>query len=247
MNLYPQLPHPAAEQLSEGLRRMSLADLTEKVAFEHPDVFFTPTGGSRVSRRDLEKLRTALLAIANECGYPNSGGEQAFDVAVAPALHSMMQVSASEAAKSGVWEFLSCVLFCDIVRWRFPGDAASPLERFLAGRRNTFQRLWWRGFVFHEPHASEPYGLIAQLGEDEAVQIMERPFLAGSRSLSRAVARELISASERHPRISRRVLIREAQKRMRRLGAFTSFEAIEDASLPAFVREIFERVAATVG
>lgn len=247
MILYPQLPHPAAEQLSESIRRMGFADVTKMVALDHPEVFFTPTGGSRVARSPLERLRSSLLTIATEFGYPESGGEQAFDVPAASALHSMMQISASEAAKPGVWEFLSCVLFCDIVRWRFPGDGVSPLERFLAGRRNTLQRLWWRGFVFHDPSAREPYGLIAKLGEDEAVQIMERPFLAGSRNLSRTVARELIAASERYPRISRRFLIREAQKRMRRLGAFTSFEAIEEASLPPFVRDIFERVAASVG
>lgn len=246
MILYPQLPHTAAEQLTEELRRLSVPQAAAGASWDHADVFYTPTGGTRVSMEELLKLRETLLAIAKELGYPVAGRGLEFDKPAAAALHSAMRLSPAEAAKPGLWAFLSCVLLCDLVRWRFPGDDAtgSPPERFLASRRNTFQRLWWRGFVFHDAGGPDPYHLLNALGEDEAVQVMERPFLAGSRTLSRTVARELLTAAERHPRVARRTLMREAQKRMRRLGAFTSFEAVDEASLPPFVRGIFDQVAA---
>jgi hypothetical protein len=246
MILYPQLPRAVAEHLTEQRRKLTIAEAADKWSWDHPDAFFTATGGSPATKDGLIKLRERILGIAKHFGYPSPGREQEFDKPAAASLHSLMKLSPAEAAKSGVWEFVSCVLLCDIVRWRFPGDAAgSPPERFLASRRNTFQRLWWRGFVLHDDDATDAYHLLYALGEDEAVQIMERPFLAGSRALSRTVARELLSAAQRHPNISRRTLIREAQKRMRRLAAFTSFEAIEEELLTPFVRSIFEQVVAT--
>jgi hypothetical protein len=86
----------------------------------------------------------------------------------------------------------------------------------------------------------------SSLGEDEVVQIMERPFLAGSRALSRTIASELIAAAHRHPTLSRRVLIREGQKRMRRFAAFISFEAVAEPELKPFVRFVFDEVARSV-
>lgn len=244
MILYPQLPHAAAEQLADERRSLSIREAAEVACWDHPDVFFTPTGGRRATKENLIKLRAALVDLAMQLGYPDSGNEQAFDKPAAALLHSSMQLSPAEASKAGVWAYLCCVLLCDLVRWRFPGDAGgSPLERLLASRRNTFQRLWWRGYVFCEPASPDPYHLLQELGEDEAVQIMERPFLAGSRALSRTVARELLAAANRHPRISRRILIREGQKRLRRVGAFTSFEAVDEAALAPFVQEVFDQVA----
>jgi hypothetical protein len=248
MILYPQLPHGAAEHLMDERRKLTVQVAATASSSEHPDMYFTPTGGTRVDADALRRLRDTLIGIAQECGYPDPERGHSFDKRAAIFLHSAMQLSAAEAAKPGVWEFLACVLLCDLVRWRFPGDhMGSPPERFLASRRNTFQRLWWRAFVFYDSGVAEPYHLLDELGEDEAVQIMERPFLAGSRTLSRTVARELFAAAVRHPDISRRILIREAQKRMRRLGAFISFESVDETSLLPFVHDIFERVAAASG
>jgi hypothetical protein len=187
---------------------------------------------------------------AESLGYPDAGDEQSrinFDKTAAGILHSSMGIEPSEAAKSGVWEFATCVLACDLVRWRFPGgEDGTPLERFLGGRRNAFQRLWWRAFVLQKEGVADKYELLGRLGEDEIVQIMERPFLAGSRGLSRAVASELLEAAARHPGISRRTLIREVQKHLRRLAAFASFEAVQPEELNSLVRDLFELVAASI-
>jgi hypothetical protein len=250
MILYPQLPHPAAEQLAQERRLLSVADVAGLAAVEHAEAIFTPTGGARAERRDLERLRTQLVEIAEGLGYPGEATESArlrFDMAIAESLFKVMQMAPSEASKPGIWEFLACVLLCDLVKWRFPGGTEGvPLERYFAGRRNTFQRLWWRAFILSEEETAAPYQLLKLLGEDELVQIMERPYLAGSRSLSRTVARELLIASERHPRVARRILIREAQKRLRRLAAFTSLEVLEEAVLGRFVKNVFDEVAMAV-
>ena len=250
MILYPQLPHVIAEHLAIQRRSLSIAEAAALAAPDHTDAVFTPTGGSRAEPRDLEKLREKLLETSATLGYPNGadeGARAAFDKEVAVVLHASMQLHPSEASKSGIWEFLSCVLLCDLVRWRFPGgNEGTPVERLLAGRRNTFQRLWWRGFVFHDEKSEGRYDLLYHLGEDEIVQIMERPFLAGSRALSRTVGRELLAASERHERLSRRTLIREVQKRLRRLAAFTSFEAVDEQDLTPLVRSVFDEVAHSV-
>lgn len=250
MILYPQLPHVVAEAIGEERRRLSVSAAAALASCDHQDVVFTPTGGSRASSQDIGRLRSRLLMAAESLGYPDAGDEQSrinFDKTAAGILHSSMGIEPSEAAKSGVWEFATCILACDLVRWRFPGgDDGTPLERFLGGRRNAFQRLWWRAFVLQKEKESDPYELLGRLGEDEIVQIMERPFLAGSRALSRAVATQLLEASGRHPAISRRTLIREVQKHLRRLAAFVSFEAISPEEVNSLVRDLFESVAKSV-
>lgn len=250
MILYPQLPHPTAEILADERRVLSVERLTNLVDSDYPDIVFTPTGGNRAATADLQRLREVIVGAAGSAGYPDGGDDQSrlrFDRESAVALHDQMQIEPSEASKGGVWEFLTCVLLCDVVRWRFPGGTdGTPAERFFAGRRNVLQRLWWRAFALYDLTAADKHELLSALGEDEIVQIMERPFLAGSRALSRAIATELVAAAGRNPEIARRTLIREAQKRLRRFGAFISFESIEDAELAPFVRTIFDQVAAAV-
>ena len=250
MILYPQLPHAAAEFLGAERCALPIRTAALTASCDHPDVVFTPTGGARATADEIGLLRSRLLTTAESLGYPDTGDEQSrvnFDKTAAGILHSSMGIEPCEAAKSGVWEFATCVLACDLVRWRFPGGAdGTPLERFLGGRRNAFQRLWWRAYVLQEEGATDPYQLLGRLGEDEIVQIMERPFLAGSRALARAVGTQLLDAANRHRKISRRVLIREVQKRLRRLAAFVSFEAIQADEVNILVRDLFDSVARSV-
>lgn len=249
MRLYPQLPRPAAEQIVSGCRRMLIDDPELEAAIDHPDVVYTATGGSRVTETDLQTLREAVVGIARSNGFPGHASDHekaVFDRDAAVLLHGTMDLSANEASRPGVWDFVGCVLLRDVVRWRFPGeDEGTAPERFLAGRRNAFQRLWWRAFVLHQQGGDSPYELVTALGEDELVQIMERPFLAGSSNLARAVARQLLSVAATVPEVSRRTLIREGQKHLRRLAAFTSFDSLDADSLDALVKGVFEGVAQT--
>lgn len=251
MFVYPRLPYPSAATIAESVRVASVAQAAAQAACDHPEAVFTPTGGNRIESEQLQSLRSSVLELAKEAGYPLPGSEEqrlSFDAVVAVALYRRMHISPAEAAKAGVWAFMACVLMPDIVRWRFPGGVeGSAVDRFLPGRRNTLQRLWWRAFLMHDPTREDnPYGALVHLGEDEIVQIMERPNLAGIRPLTHHVARELITTATRHPHIARRDLIREAQKRLLRLSAFVSFDALDDDELAASVRGVFEAVAASV-
>jgi hypothetical protein len=251
MYLYPRLPQPSASALAESLRRLTIEQAEVQAAYEHPDTVFTPTGGNRIEPGQLRGIRDFIMELARNGGYPSAPSEEQrlnFDAVVAVALHDRMRIAPAEAAKAGVWSFLTCVLLPDVVRWRFPGGPdGSGLDRFLPGRRNTFQRLWWRAFLLHDATRQDhAFAALVQLGEDEIVQIMERPNLAGSRRLTHFVARELVAAAARHPQITRRDLIREAQKRLLRLSAFVSFDTVEDDELAASVHGVFEAVAAAV-
>jgi hypothetical protein len=249
--LFPRLPHPAAVQLTDSLRRMPIPEAAAAARDEHPAAIFTSTGGARATARQLQEIRVSLSDCAKGFGYPGPANDDQkgnFDAAAAAILHSKMALPAGEATKAGVWEFMCCVLLPDLVRWRFPGgpDGTSP-DRFLSGRRNAFERLWWRAYLLHSPdQGGSPYSLLDQLGEDELVQILERPSIAAIRPLTKHVAVEFLRAAARYPQIARRTLIREAQKRLMRLSAFVSYDALEDEQLCDAVRAVFGEVHASI-
>jgi hypothetical protein len=252
VNLFPQLPHHIARQLAEAARSLPIESLAASAVTEHQACEYTPTGGARATTTQLRGLRERLLQLALAGGYPLIPGQVAvstFDAEVAIVLVEQMQMAPAEAAKGGVWEFLSCVLLPDLVRWRFSGTSgATSLERFVAGRRNVFQRLWWRAFhlAARSGGAFPVSDLLRSLGEDELVQLMERPSLAGIEGLPAAIASGLLAASKAHPELTRRVLIREAQKRFLRLSSFLAIESIAEAELLKHVDGVFEQVAAAL-
>jgi hypothetical protein len=250
--LYPQLPHPVALRLAEVRRSLPPSDLAALVVAEHDAAVFTPTGGSPATPEHLMALRASLVDLAQNAGYPDGGSREsraAFDAAAGPVLYTTMRTAPAEAAKAGIWEFLSVVLMCDLVRWRFPGlDSGTDLARYLSGRRNTLERLWWRAhLVRDDDESASPYGLLATVGEDEIVQIMERPNLAGAARLTRTICRELLDAAGRYPAVPRRTLIREAQKRLMRLSAFLSFEVLGEQETRDIVRNAFDRAVQDMG
>ena len=253
MTLFPQLPHHVALQMANAARSAPILSLAGTATAEHPACEYTPTGGARATVAALGQLRIDLLVLARAAGYPNPASQQQaadFDAEASIVLARQMRMAPAEAAKGGVWEFLSCALLPDIVRWRFggTGNATTPIERFVAGRRNVFQRLWWRAFHLapRVPDASQLAGLLRALGEDELVQLMERPSLAGIEGLSGSIATGLLAASQTYSDLTRRQLIREAQKRFLRLSSFLSFESIAAGEIDRHVESVFEQVAASL-
>ncbi len=239
--------------MADVARSASIPSLAGTATAEHPACEYTPTGGARATVAALSLLRSDLLQLALTAGYPNPASQQQasdFDAEASIALAHQMHMAPAEAVKGGVWEFLSCVLLPDIVRWRFggTGNATTPIERFVAGRRNVFQRLWWRAFHLapRVPDASQLAGLLRALGEDELVQLMERPSLAGIEGLSGSIATGLLVASQTYSDLSRRQLIREAQKRFLRLSSFLSFESIAAEEMDRHIESVFEQVAASL-
>lgn len=252
MLLFPQLPHHVALQIAEAACTASIQSLAEGAATQHSACEYTPTGGTRATIAALQRLRNDFLRLALAAGYPNDPTQQQaanFDAEAAVVLAQQMSMAPAEAAKGGVWEFISCILLPDLIRWRFGGTSgATPIERFVSGRRNVYQRLWWRAYHL-APLANEGPRLIQLLqllGEDELVQLMERPSLAGIRGLPGAIAIGLLTASKQHSNLTRRQLIREAQKRLLRLSSFLSLESIAPEEVELHVESVFDQVAASL-
>ena len=242
--LFPRLgAHLLATHLSEIIN----APL-EKVLHLFPEPrleigeTYGETGGTRIRRSELTDLQRELRAIARQHGFPQpiKGGKvQQFDRRAAIHLFEKMRITAHEASQPSIWQYLCCMVVPEIVRWRFPGtsDAGTAVERFLGGRRNALGRLWWRAFVLKDDHASpdQRHLLMTSLGEDELVQLMERPAVFGDRRLVRAsVAAFLAEAAV--SKASRQTLMRELQKRLLRRMPVIFFGALDDDRLSAAMR-----------
>ena len=161
------------------------------------------------------------------------------------ALHEVLGISPSEASHQGTWTFMACIMWPDIVRWRFPGASnITSKDRFLGGNRglrNTFGRVWWRAYLLKQPENDHPYELLDLLGEDELVQITERPNIAGSPVLAKQICKTFLEVIARSSStgITRSNLLREAMKRFRRLLPIISFDALDDKVLRDLVNEVF--------
>lgn len=246
MLLYPRLPHVVAQKLAENLASMPLKELEAIGDIQHSDEFYAPTGGNRVSSQHLTTIREMIHNCSCKYGYPNSQNDSqrtGFDSESAETLHREMIITPHEASQDGVWEFMSCVMLPEIVRWRFPGPGRTNIERFMGGVRNVFQRSWWRAHLLQDESSENPYELVYMLREDEIVQLTERPRIAGSRYLSRHICRNFLETATRRNIGNRMFLMREAQKRIMRLSCFVSFDSMQEAHLSELIKGVFEQTA----
>lgn len=205
---------------------------------------YAEIGGTRAKNTDLELLQSGLREIAKQFGFPSPLSRDAahhFDNSVGIFLFENMRISAHEASQPSVWQFISAMLVPDLVRWRFPGDpiTGTSIERFVGGRRNTFGRLWWRAFILGNKSASneDPYELMKALGEDELVQLMERPAVFGDRRLVKAVAEAFVTESK-NSSVTRQKLMREIQKRLMRKMPLVFFGGMDDVALDKEMRQL---------
>jgi hypothetical protein len=194
----------------------------------------------------------ALTEIAEKHGYPTEHPRQqtAVDANWAEWLHVNLGTSAHEAALDSTWHFFTVALVPDLVRWRWGvGKTDAVSDRWVTVRhrgRNAFGRLWWRAEIMVEPSSDSPYRLVHGLGEDELVQIMERPSFAGNRVLSRTTAAVLMAMQKRHA-VNRASLLREYQKRMLRLGAFTDFQALDEGATRTLALDVMRLTVKAIG
>jgi hypothetical protein len=246
VKLYPQLPRVVAIELARERGGLSVAELAKLAGASHRAAVYAATGGARADRDEVTQLAYRLRTVAAESAYPGSSGaaeRREFDAASAAVLHEHMAIGPAEASRPGVWAFLGCVVAPDLVRWRFfREDGPTSDERFMGdnrGLRNTFGRVWWRAQALRDPGSDDAYHYVRELGEDELVQITERPTLAGNPSVARAIAAEFMHASLEHENIPRSHLLRDAMKRLRRLGSVVSLDALDEDALAEVASEIF--------
>ncbi|MGZ4249147.1 MAG: DUF6339 family protein [Solirubrobacteraceae bacterium] len=244
MLVYPRLPAPTADVIIEEIAPLSLDHLRQRGATRHPACIYSPTGGNRADEADVATVQATIRRIADEFGFPSDPAPAqrvAFDQAAGTALHDGMRIVPADAAEPGVWAFLTCVVLPDIAAWRFGRRTA---ERFRGGSRNTLRRLWWRAHVLDSPDES----LTARLGEDEIVQIMERPeSVLGNPRVARAVAAAHLRLCDEDGIDRRMHLLRDAAKRLLRLSAVAALDALDDSSMQRMAAGLLRESAAALG
>ena len=243
MYLLPQISTPSAEILVKELCVLSVSECKSRRRLDHGNRVYSPTGGAFATDAQFKQLCDGLSKIAEGVGYPQGdlAARMRFDVDVAIFLHEKFQITENEAAKQGVWNFLSCVALPDLVRWRFPSDNGTVAVRFLDAEKHTFGRLWWRAKAYFDTNNKDPYWLVREIGEDESCAMMERTSLSGIRPFVVTALRSFIECyKEDKPSIGRQDLLRDAMKRFRRLGGVLALEALSEAELSDLCRSVFK-------
>lgn len=238
--VYPRLPRTTGLAIIEESRSYDLDKLLALSAIDHPDAAPVATG-TRVDGSRLEEVRENVRRAAVDRGYPEPlrrGREWTFDSAAGRALYESMDVIPADAAAEGVWSFLSLVLLPEIGPWRFPDRAQ---DRLLGHPRNVFRRSWWRAHVLGADLDEAPEGQ-QPLGEDELVQIMERPTLAANPRVARAVRDGIFRGAERVA-AARSEFARDLTKRVLRLTPFLAVDLLDDAELATLVDDLIDQSA----
>jgi hypothetical protein len=236
---YPRLPRDVAESLLDEQREMSPGQLAGRADASHSRQEWHPTIPARVTEKELRRLRADVLAIAAGHGYPlhlPRGGHTLFDQQLAVHLYEAMGIVPAEAAVGGLWSFLATVLLPDVAAWRYPDRHR---DRFIGSdlmigtsNRHVFGRLWARVFILGASISS-------RLGEDNVVNLFERPTFGGYPRLARAIGEAHVRTVAAGGIAQSQQLMREAMKRLRRLAVVISFGALDDDQLRELLEEVF--------
>ncbi|MGY1722735.1 hypothetical protein [Blastococcus sp. SYSU DS0533] len=242
MFVYPRLSDAAAHELLAQYAGLGPLELRTRAGLRHPDAAPVPVGGPPVPEDVIAHVAEGLRELADSLGFPeplNRARVGDFDKPATALVHQRMRIVPSDAASDGVWSFLALVVLPDVSIWRWPARAE---ERLLGRPRNVLRRLWWRAEVVGVDLINCADGL----GEDELVNIMERPTLSADRRL----AQQMGDAIVKGPRasIARSELMRDFAKRMLRTQGAFCMDVLSDEDLHTVVqRELQEALAALTG
>lgn len=235
--IYPQLDPMSARQVLASQVRLPLDVLEREGALSHPDAAPAATGGHPVPPERLAEIQAQLRQVAQAAGYPSPlarGETQEFDRPAGRVLYDTMEIVPADAAEEGVWSFMSLIVVPELGPWRFPGRAE---DRLLGRPRNVLRRVWWRSWAFGGDLDLAPDGC-APLGEDEFVQVMERPSLGGNRRTARAIRDALWRAEGHGLTVPRSELMREMTRRLRAERSHRALDVLEDVQLVQLLDEI---------
>jgi hypothetical protein len=234
------LDRDSAKELIDRHKHSDLAVITEAMPDLSPVVTYSPVGGARIEHEELQTLREAIVALAREHGMPTPAERVAdFEGRGARLLHRLLPMTPHEASHEEVWSYITCCWLFDVAVWRF--GASADEARFIGNlNRNTFRRMWWRAEVLG------PDIDLTRLGEDELVNIMERPTIASDLRLARTLAAEFLDRVDRGSAPERMKLMREATKRLLRLTPFVAFAVLDDAEIRLLVSDTFDAASAGI-
>lgn len=240
--LYPRLPDGVARAIVSGWDRSDLLGLRNSASLQHHSAAPSATGGHAADIDDVLRVQKAVRSVADNFSFPaplGQSAQQQFDQACGAALFESMRIVPADAASRGVWTFLTVVVLPEVAEWRFPN---APLERVLGDRRrNVLRRLWWRSWTLDSPDTM-PAGC-TPLGEDELVQIMERPGLSGDARVGRALQAAVWKIEKKHPtaprsRVFRQVCLHLLARKSHVLLASLTDQQLADAVDDAIVKAV---------
>jgi hypothetical protein len=183
--------------------------------------------------RDLhERISAALI---NRVYKRRVDDDRSFDILVGRQLNDWFRdYDRGQAARPDIWPYLTLVVLPEIAIARFGPNKSGrlPLERYAAGRRNIFHRLYLRssilGDMLDDPELS--------LYEDELVGLVDRS-LSSDHRLARLVSLQI---GQLRPGGGRRETVRNALKSLQYEMRVTDVATLSDYDIQKIVFEIFD-------
>jgi hypothetical protein len=132
--------------------------------------------------------------LLDEARRRHEDDRAAADGWLAPRLHATIRMTRSEAANSGLWNFLALVVAPDYVLWRHKGvtkeGERATADRFVGVHyKQTFARLWWAAEMFRD---GDDYGpAVSACGIQDVLNTVLRFEVIDHRPTARAVVRLL--------------------------------------------------------
>jgi hypothetical protein len=237
--LLPRLDREQTLLQIEDARTLTVAEIAALMPVTDVRTTSSALGGMELPEEALRTLRSAILELAGEYGYPDPGTRLPhFDARCARLLHETLGIAPHEASEEDAWSHLTCCWLLDVAAWRWDGVGSSDPRRFRGDvNRNTFRRLWWRAEILG------PDIDLTLLGEDELVSIMERPTVASNRPLARSLVNQFLARVQEADSSGRMMLMREAGKRLRRLTPMIDFHALDKTELDSMMGDILDAAA----
>lgn len=193
---YPRISVQQATRIWSEIRSLSLAEVRQRCDnVSVTGTEFYPFAQVRANDGELREVRKQIIDVAIRHGYPNpvtARQKVAFESDLLELFHNEINMSPAEASHMDVWHFFNVKYLADITLWRFGSLSnydshwtISP-DRIFAFNRNMFGRIWWRN------HLLGPE-LVARLGEDATVAIVERPALFAYPPFARGVGERTLA------------------------------------------------------
>lgn len=246
---YPRMTLYDASLSWELLRTQSLSEIGSSIDLASVQAPYYPLARQRAGSDELMSLRLKIVGIAEEFGFPSAVSSKFlvdFDRAVGPEIHAQMAIMPSDASSIDVWNFINTAVVPDVVLWRYGRFNVQNKkwniseDRLFDMTRTTMGRLWWRVHLLGPELAS-------QLGEDEVVNLLEKPRIGGYPLLARVMGERLIAFAAESNTGRRMELFRDATKRLVRKMAVQSVFVMTQAEINEFVTSLFLESAEALG
>jgi hypothetical protein len=244
--LYPRLPRAAAVQLLREREASSLEALAAQSEIAHISAAPNAVGGKVASESQLQIVRQLVRDLAADFGFPgplSPARQAAFDRECGTILYSSMGILTADAGSDEVWSFLTLVLLPELSPWRFPSRLE---ERQIGGVRNALQRLWWRAWSLGPDLTWVPQGAIP-FGEDDYVQVMERPRIGRNQRVARALQLTVWRTDHAAQGLSRSALMRQLTVRLLAQRSHIALDALSTDELGNLLERLaIQSIAAVI-